>query len=78
MKKKFVLISTESGKEVEVLKQLKTISQVKEAELVYGDVDIIVKIEAEATEKQLEAILLEIRRIEGVAKTTTYKVRKIA
>ena len=76
MTKQFVLIVTEAGKEAEVLRKLKTIPQVKEAELVYGDVDIIAKIEEEGGTKQLEAAILEIRKIEGLSKTKSYSIRK--
>lgn len=52
----FVLINTEIGSEEEILKELKNISNVKEAYVVYGVYDVIAKVEAESMDKLKEII----------------------
>jgi DNA-binding Lrp family transcriptional regulator len=48
----FVLINPELGKEQGILKELRSIPNVKEAHFVYGVYEIITKVEAESVEKQ--------------------------
>lgn len=43
----FVLVKTEIGAENEVLKELRSIQEVKEAHMVYGGYDIIARVETE-------------------------------
>ena len=67
MKQAFVLINAEIGAENEVLKNLESIPEVKEAHRVLGSYDIVARVEAE-TPQQLEDIVnLRVKRI--------YKVR---
>jgi DNA-binding Lrp family transcriptional regulator len=70
----FVFISTELGEEKNLLKQIRSISNVKEAHIVYGVYDIVVKIEAENTDKLKELITRNIRSLSGVRSTITMTV----
>jgi DNA-binding Lrp family transcriptional regulator len=72
----FVLISTETGREGEVEKELQNIPEVTEAHVVYGHVvygvyDIIVRVEDEKMQDLKDAVSLKIRRMDGVQSTVT-------
>jgi len=66
--KAFVLIKTSGNSAKKVLESVKNISQVVEANGVYGSVDIVAKLEGE---KLADLVLDEIRTLPGVADTNT-------
>lgn len=63
----FVLLSVEAHRTKQVLKQLSSLPEVVEAYVVFGDMDIIVKIVADSEQKLDEIIYLEIQ--EKLSKT---------
>ncbi|MCL4343840.1 MAG: Lrp/AsnC ligand binding domain-containing protein [Nitrososphaerota archaeon] len=65
----YVLINADMGSENDVLKELKNISGINEAYLVYGVYDIIAKVEAETMEQVKEVITWKVRRLEKVRST---------
>ena len=67
----FVLVNSELGKEENVLKKLKQVDEVKEANIVYGVYDIITKVEAATMQELKDAINMKIRRMEFVRSTVT-------
>ncbi|MHA2394833.1 MAG: Lrp/AsnC ligand binding domain-containing protein [Promethearchaeota archaeon] len=67
----FVMITSEIGAEDKILKGLKAIPEVKEAHVVYGVYDIILRVEAETMNKLKDVISWKIRRFEGVRSTIT-------
>jgi DNA-binding Lrp family transcriptional regulator len=67
----FVLINAEIGSEDEVLKQLKTLPNVKESYVVYGVYDIVAKVSAETMDKLKEIVTWKIRRLDKVRSTLT-------
>ncbi|MFH1424050.1 MAG: Lrp/AsnC ligand binding domain-containing protein [archaeon] len=67
----FVLITTETGKEKDVLERLKAIDAVDEAWTVYGDYDIIAKIKTDNMDHLNELILTKLRGVSNVSMTTT-------
>jgi len=67
----FVLINSEIGGENEVLEELRKVSNVKEAHIVYGVYDIIAKVEAEDMDKLKSVITWKIRRLDRVRSTLT-------
>lgn len=70
----YVVIHCEQGKEDLVLRDLNKISEVKEADVVYGSYDVIGKIEAE-NYKELEKIIIKkIRSLREVRTTMTLNV----
>jgi DNA-binding Lrp family transcriptional regulator len=71
MPKVFVLIHTETGKENDVLKDLKKLEVVKEAYAVYGSYDIIAKVVAEDMDVLNAIISGRIRRMDGINSTGT-------
>jgi DNA-binding Lrp family transcriptional regulator len=74
----FVMISAETGKESEVLNELKKIEQVKEACLTYGAYDIVAKVEAETRQKLEEVITGKVRRLNSLRSTLTMMVAEEA
>lgn len=70
----FVVINSEIGMENEVLKQLKTLPNVKEACPVYGAYDIIVKVTADTQDELKEIVTSKIRGLENVRSTLTMLV----
>jgi DNA-binding Lrp family transcriptional regulator len=74
----FVMISAETGKESEVLNELKKIEHVKEACLTYGAYDIVAKVEAETRQKLEEVITAKVRRLNSLRSTLTMMVAEEA
>ncbi len=70
----FILINSELGKEKSLLKEIRSIPNVKEAPFIYGIYDIIVKVEAENMEKLKEIVTFKIRRLNDVRNTLTMTV----
>ena len=67
----FVLISTAPTKEREVYKELTKISDIVEIHPLFGEYDIIAKIEADSFDKLGKIIVNKIRSIRGVVDTKT-------
>ena len=67
----YVLINTELGLENEVHEELKAIPEVKESYIVYGVYDIVIKIEAETTDRLKKVVFTKIRKIASVETTST-------
>lgn len=65
----FVLIGTETGSEIDVLKDVKKINGVKEAFAVYGVYDVVAKLKA-ATMAELREIVLQCIRKRGNIRST--------
>ena len=70
----FVMISVDTGKESEVLNELKKIENVREASLTYGAYDIVAEVEAETREKLEEVITGKVRRLNSLRSTLTMVV----
>jgi len=66
-----ILINVEMGAEGEVLKALRKMEGVVEAFAVYGNYDIVVKVQAENIGKLNEIVTGKIRKIENVKSTQT-------
>ena len=67
----FVLIRAEPTHEHEVYNQLATVPEIVELHLLFGEYDIIAKIEVEDFEKLGSTVVKKIRSIEGVRDTKT-------
>lgn len=67
----YILINVETGSEREILEVLEQISEVKEAHSVYGEYDIIARLEADTMEEIKNAISWRVRRHEKVRSTST-------
>jgi DNA-binding Lrp family transcriptional regulator len=66
----YVLVVTEVGKEHEVVKELLKIEGVSVAQTVYGEFDVITKVDCENL-KDLDAAITKIRKINGIIRTMT-------
>ena len=70
--KAYVLIETAVGKTKDVLRTLKQVNGVKEADAVTGEYDIVAVIEAENLNSIGELVTGGIHTIGGIQRTTTY------
>jgi DNA-binding Lrp family transcriptional regulator len=66
-----VLINADLGGEEDLVKELRSIKNVKEVFIVYGVYDIVAKIESDTMEKVKETITWNIRRLDKVRSTLT-------
>lgn len=71
MKKAYVLINCDLGKESDILETLRSISSVKEANGIFGTYDIIAEVFAESADKLREYITWKIRRLPHIRATLT-------
>jgi DNA-binding Lrp family transcriptional regulator len=73
----YMLVNCELGSEVSIIEQLKLIPGIKEAWGVFGNYDIIVKIEAQSIESLREIVTFKIRKIPKIYYTTTIMCSKL-
>jgi len=67
----FLLLNTETGLEAEVMKGLKDLNEVKEAHILDGAYDVIVRMETATMQELKDAVNWKIRRLESVHSTLT-------
>lgn len=67
----YILITTKSGAEKDVLVALKKISSIKNATILYGEYDILAKIMLKDITELNDYLLSNIRPIQGIEKTST-------
>ncbi len=67
----FVLVNAELGTEEDVIREIRKLSDVKEAHLVYGMYDIMVKIEGPSVEEVKETVNTKIRKMDKIRSTLT-------
>jgi len=72
--KAFVLINTELGSEIDVVRAIKDLPGVTEAFLVYGTYDILAKVEGESLDKVKETITHNLRTMPNVRSTLSMVV----
>lgn len=66
----FVLASIKTGREYDVIEEVRKIEGVKEAYITYGAWDAVIKVEVESL-GELDKVVTKIRSISGVEYTTT-------
>lgn len=66
MKKAFVLISCDFGKEEDTLIALRTMNQIKEAHGTWGAYDIVAEVNSDDTESLRETITWKIRKLPSI------------
>jgi len=71
METAFVLMSTRTGSETEVLKKVRGINGVEEAFVVYGVYDIVAKLKANTMGELKEIVLQCIRKRSSITSTLT-------
>jgi len=67
----YILVTTKSGAEKDVLTALKKVPNMKNARMLYGEYDIIAKIQLTDIAALNEYLLANIRPISGVERTST-------
>jgi DNA-binding Lrp family transcriptional regulator len=67
----WIMINSETGKELSILDNLKKIPEVKESFQVYGIYDIVTRVEADSFRDLKIAISWKIRKIKNVRSTIT-------
>lgn len=67
----FVLIRVEPGREREVFDEIIKVEEVAEVHLLFGEYDLIIRIEAETYDLIGEVVVDKVRKIPGVASTKT-------
>jgi len=72
----YVMINCELGAEGTIVEGVKSIDSVKEVSGVFGNYDIIIKIECPNIEVMRETIAKKIRQLERVQSTTTLMCAK--
>lgn len=66
----YILMVTEIGKEYDVVKEISKIKGVTETRSVYGEFDVIARVEAEDL-KTLDDAVTKIRKIASIIRTVT-------
>jgi len=67
----FLLVNADSGSERKLLETIRNMEGVREAYLVYGTFDIIVKVEALSLEELREKVSKQVRKLDNVVSTMT-------
>ncbi len=67
----YVLIKSDLGAEQKVIEELEKIEQVLKVDRIFGDYDMIVKMESEHIEKIRETISWNIKKLDKVRSTLT-------
>ena len=71
MTRAYVLIKSDLGSEEKIIEALNEFEQVLQVEEIFGDYDLIVKLEAENSIAIREVISWDIKKIKGVSATKT-------
>ncbi len=71
MSSAYVLITCDLGSEETIIKEIRTLDNVKEVEGTYGVYDIVVKVESNSMEALKNTITWKIRKIPQVRSTVT-------
>lgn len=66
----YMLLITDTGKEYDIIKEVKLITGVSEIRAVYGEFDVFIRLEV-GDLAVLDEIVTQVRRIPGVIQTTT-------
>ena len=67
----FILMDVQPGMERQILASLKRLDKVKEAYIIFGKNDLIIKVQAETREELWGFITAEIRILDGAKGTLT-------
>jgi DNA-binding Lrp family transcriptional regulator len=73
----FIFIKIESKHEVKAFRSLSKVKEIKELNPLFGEYDVIAKVEAKDFSKLSNIVLKKIRTIEGVVETRTLPGVKI-
>ncbi len=74
MEKAYILLSCEIGKEQDLALRLRTIDEIKEVLITFGEYDIVVEAETTSSDKMDELITSKIRKLDKIRSTITLRV----
>ena len=74
MEKAYIFLSCEIGKELEIASQLRTINEIKNVMITYGEYDIVVEAETKNADKLDNLLTSKIRKLEKIRSTITLRV----
>ena len=66
-----VLLTTEPGREQNVVKELSRMSEIQEAMVLFGEYDVYCKVVVEDFSQLSDLVLRNVRTLSGVVETTT-------
>lgn len=66
-----VLLTTEPGREQEVVNELSEMSEIEEAMVLFGEYDVYCKVVVEDFSQLSDLVLRNVRTLSGVIETTT-------
>lgn len=66
-----VLLTTEPGREQEVVNELSEMSEIEEAMVLFGEYDVYCKVVVEDFSQLSDLVLQNVRTLSGVVETTT-------
>jgi DNA-binding Lrp family transcriptional regulator len=66
-----VLLTTEPGREQEVVNELNEMSEIEEAMVLFGEYDVYCKVVVEDFSQLSDLVLRNVRTLSGVVETTT-------
>ena len=67
----WILISCEPGRERDVYLQLLDIPSVSEVSVVYGELDLVARIDFDSEKEMSRTLIEDMRHVEGIRKTET-------
>ena len=67
----YVMVRVDAGKERDVLEKVTKWEEVKEAHIIYGEWDIIIKVEVDSIEDITSFVVDKLRTLEDVKLTST-------
>ena len=67
----YIMVRVDAGKERDVLKQVSGFPEVKDAHIIYGEWDLILKIEAKNIEDITAFVVDKLRKVDAVKLTST-------
>ncbi len=67
----YIMVRVDAGAERDVLGQLKGMSEVKDAHVIYGEWDLILKIDVKSVEDITAFVVDKLRKIKSVKLTST-------
>ncbi len=76
METAYVMINCEMGSESSVIEKIKPIEGVQEVAGVFGNYDVLVKIQTQSIDEMSRDIITNIRRLEKIRCTTTLMCAK--
>jgi DNA-binding Lrp family transcriptional regulator len=67
----FVLVTSVAGREREVFEELRKMPEIKDIHPLFGEYDIIVKLEGDSPDQIVSMVVCSIRKLPGVLDTKT-------